>query len=266
MDRTLTFLFAVALGATLGGLTALELAPLLGAANFLAATLGVLVGGLTGYIAVDYRQFCEGVTEAGTLVYSKPIEAIKLRWNTSYEARLSAFYHAMIMVMVINYIFALVATACILWDKVPDILVLVVTASSLIITSGLCFVTTFGELHRASTEEHSLEYHLKESKTFLYWCSPVGVTHAVFLKLLPWLLVGACKSLWWLVCSLRIFLKTLFVTVHSERRLLACFHAILGTLIGLYLGWWLAGTVAGLAFALVSYELVSKRWLKLQIA
>lgn len=257
MNRTLSFLFAAAFGATLGALTALELAPLFGITNGFAATLGIIVGGLTGYIAVDFRQFCAGVVYAVKAAYSKSIEAYNVCRYSPRENKLEACFTFVAFSFFMSYL----------------LIPLFFHASQEGMGSRFLWImgiSTFSAIALMSYNSvdwrRANDFRDLAAKIMAYWVSPIGIAHFVFLKALPWLVVGLYKIVRWLVRQTIVFGKTLFIAVHSERRVLCCLDAMLGTLVGYYLGSWPAGTVAGLAFALVSYELISKRWLKLQTA
>ncbi len=260
MNRTLSFLFAAALGATLGAFTAVEIASLISVKSGLAATLGVMVGGLVGYIAIDFRGFCRECLSAGRLAYRLPAglwgivgTGFTSYWDTPRASKINGLYMGSLILLIGLYM----SIPSILdgVDTVPEVptmmLVLMVVVMSLFFTI----------IDAEDTKSPRLDM-----KIIFYWVSPIGIAHFVFLKALPWLVVGLYKSGRWLVRQTGVFGKTLFVAVHSERRMLCCLDAMLGTLVGYYLGSWPAGTLAGLVFALISYELISKRLLKLQSA
>lgn len=79
--------------------------------------------------------------------------------------------------------------------------------------------------------------------------------------LLPFALIGGLMRL---LCLKKFaYIRTFFRFIHSEIRTLCAFDSALGAAIGFYAGSWIVGGLAGLVFGLLSYELVSKRWLKL---
>jgi hypothetical protein len=256
MHRTLSFLFAAAFGATLGALTALELSPLLGITAGLAATLGVIVGGLTGYVAVDFRQFCTDVVHAAHTAYVVPNGVFREWWNIPLEFKLNGMLVSAAFFMIPSYF--LVSDYII--DVESGILGIVIDWTSFI--SGTFFIAVMAPLFGMMVA--FFEDEAPNGITSLYWVSPIGIAHFVLLMAVPWLIIGLCKIGHWIFSQTIVFVKTSFIAVHSERRMLCCLDAMLGTLVGYYFGSWPVGTVAGLAFALVSYELVSKRWLKLQ--
>jgi hypothetical protein len=257
MNRTLSFLFAAALGATLGALTALEFAPPLGLSGGLAATLGIIVGALTGYIAVDFHQFCVGVTSAGKAAFALPSSAmLKIRViqkhyrETSPAQKKNGLYFAGGLSFIYSY-FGLAMYPSLVDHPVAFGLLIAFTLAAVFL-AGL-MITLYPSTRAVS------------GKSLLYW-STIGLLHSGIFIVLPWLVNSLYKISRWLFVQTGVFLKTLFIAVHSERRMLCCLDAMLGTLVGYYAGSWPVGTVAGLAFALVSYELVSKRLLKLQTA
>jgi hypothetical protein len=258
MNRTLSFLFAAALGATLGALISLEFAPLLGLSGGLAATLGVIVGGLTGYIAVDFRQFCLGVLEAGRVAYTLPAGYVRDHWNSSRNFKLIWMYTSLFVAIVFFDAVLLVVTfAGILTADItalaPGALFVPLPAAAVGFLLGL--LVSHSYIWRDEQRGMCDEQHVAEAKNSFVTILPHKVIWFILTTFVPWL-----------VRQTGVFGKTIFIAVHSERRMLCCFDATLGTLVGYYAGSWPAGTVAGLAFALVSYELVSKRLLKLQTA
>lgn len=68
--------------------------------------------------------------------------------------------------------------------------------------------------------------------------------------------VSLLKGVWW-------FAKTVFIGIHSNRRLMCLTDAATGSVIGYLAGNALTGLCAGAAIGLLNYELVSKRILKL---
>lgn len=262
MNRTLSFLFAAALGATLGAFTALELATTLGVGSALATTFGVIVGGLTGYITVDFRQFCAGVRAAARATFLFPVRRWQAYLESSRERKLSVRYSAiafglgMFQVVLLDHIFAPgfpVQNELFVFMKT-------VLPMSLLFFIGSVLITYASQDWRDEEKSPAL------SPRIIYWVSLIGIAHAVLLKALPWVVRNVWTGLWWLMKQIAAFFKHLFILVHSERRTLCCLDAMLGTLVGYYFGSWPAGAVAGLVFALISYELVSKRWLRLQTA
>ncbi|OGZ36037.1 MAG: hypothetical protein A2V60_01840 [Candidatus Portnoybacteria bacterium RIFCSPHIGHO2_01_FULL_39_19] len=59
------------------------------------------------------------------------------------------------------------------------------------------------------------------------------------------------------------FIKTIFITIHSEIRLLCGVDAAIGTAIGYFAGNAIIGAIAGGLFGLLNYEVVSRRILRL---
>lgn len=249
MNRTLSFLFAAALGATLGAFTALEIAPLLSLSHGLAATVGVIIGGLTGYIAVDFRQFCSGVAHAASVAYRANVSQRSAYWDSPRETKLHGICASLALLLVFMYVMIFP-----LMDPPDPVFVALTSAFVMVVSVSMGHAMAYDKIHPT------------DGRKLLYWVSPIGLFHFAFFIALPWLVVGLFKIGGWFVRSTGVFMKMLFVAVHSQRRVLCCLDAMLGTLVGYYFGSWPAGTVAGLAFALVSYELVSKRWLKLQMA
>ncbi len=255
MNRTLSFLFAAALGATLGALIAIEFAPPLGFSEGLAATFGVIIGGLVGYIAVDFQQFLTSVLRAYQVAFALPsatiskIKIVRKHYRaTSSDQKKNGLYFAGGLFFVYAYIFYFAIFPLLAYN--PLVSGAFVTFMIAIVLMAGFTVTLYPSTRAIS------------GKSLLYW-STIGIPHSLIFKVLPWLAVGLYKIGSWLVVQTGVFLKTLFVATHSDRRVLCCLDAMLGTLVGYYAGSWPLGTVSGLLFAVVSYELVSKRWLKL---
>lgn len=257
MNRTLSFMFAAASGATLGAFTALEIAPLVGLKEGFAATLGIIVGGLVGYIAVDFRQFCGGVVFASKVAFSLPKKIFHaFRQCSRKDWSEGASFLGMVWFMFF-YMTSLIALAKVGDSDVLSPFLQLMAVWSVSISVFLPFAALIASVYHRSGVSHN-------NSIFLYWVSPIGIVHFVLMTALPWLATNIYRGVYWLVRQTGVFFKTLFIAVHSERRMLCCFDAMLGTLVGYFLGSWLLGTIAGLVFALISYELISKRLLKLQ--
>lgn len=251
---------ASALGAFIGSLVGLQLMPMFW-------WVGMLAGGLVGYVAFDAkavmrsvavayrqtryvlaqlraevvsggRQLARAMLSTGRLVSGMIV--LGLSWTAPY--------------VIITYIVkthGISPNSFATWfmDGANPWSVLLVAAS---LNIGIGVIVLFGGVFLADelygphvTDENVL-------RTLRLYSNPTAV-------LCYWLPRGVILSL----TFLSVFFWKLFRLVHSDRRLLCGLDAATGAAAGTYFHNPLVGALVGGLFGLLNYELVSKRWLKL---
>jgi hypothetical protein len=275
MDRkSLSVALASGLGALIGGLVAAQLAQVFHFYELLAGIAGMIAGGSVAYCAIDFRHLCSGVARAykNTLAwkpygpYWKTVGMNMIPWGMVGAYILGGMF------------FLLVGTHGNTLAHITPI-TRVFSAGWLISTLGLGFqeasmstgthtVNEFGRLRLLVRSQRRSSFLAKWANPVML---PIGITIVLYrltvwtLPILLSFLEFVCKA----PIALNNFIRTAFLFVHSERRLVCMVNAGLGTAVG-FLGFHphtyanaLIGMVAGGLFGLIDYQVVSISLLKL---
>ncbi len=218
--------------------------------------IGAVLGGLVGYVSVDFSDFREGLI----LAYRRTIawRPDGLYWKTFF---LTFFEY---MVLCLN---SVVFFYVVFGDHFLLILGLV-----LIFSACLSFLYA-SDIMSPDRYSDSRTYYLKRSiraksnlivfnpfSVFLYW-----PTQGLWwlMRRAPSAVAAAPSALAEGTLTLGRFAATVFRYVHSRRRTICFSCAALGAAAGYYAGSALAGAVIGAMLGAVEYQLVALRWLKL---
>jgi len=248
MNRTLKIFVACALGGGIGTFVALQL-------NTYFWWLGLIAGGFVGYIGYDIKAVALAIPEA---------------WHrTSHyfgdkQKRAKVFW---ISIACISFLSTFAVFNCLSWlanfpsgDKAQERLFMLNIMLFLITLLGFVFRSMLPFESDVVKNAKRLVFFLSPPAYFIYW--PFKFAVLVFqeflmpiwemIKSIPGGFIGLCK-----------FTKTVFVLIHSEFRLLCMLDAALGAGIGYWFGSALIGALAGGAFGVFNYQIISKWWLKL---
>ncbi len=241
-----------AMGAGIGTLVSLELAPFLW-------WVGLIVGGLTGYLSYDWAQVKAAVPRAwkATSGWRPPENYWRNLW------RMCVF----VLVWLSWAVLILVPCAFYFWKddwrffKSPEenFSIVNVIAGSLFqavgIGTNLCILLAFAfslaGLTVPAFEAAEPRWYPKTSSRELLrtYSSP-----CVLYRNVPRI---ACAAPGFVAS----FARELFVRIHSERRLLCGVDACLGAGIGYVTGSVIVGALVGGVLGVINYELVTLRWL-----
>ncbi|MBI2465932.1 MAG: hypothetical protein HYV66_01730 [Candidatus Sungbacteria bacterium] len=193
--------------------------------------IGAVLGGLVGYVSVDFSDFREGLI----LAYRRTIawRPDGLYWKTFF---LTFFEY---MVLCLN---SVVFFYVVFGDHFLLILGLV-----LIFSACLSFLYASDIM---SPDRYSDLYWPTQG---LWW----------LMRRAPSAVAAAPSALAEGTLTLGRFAATVFRYVHSRRRTICFSCAALGAAAGYYAGSALAGAVIGAMLGAVEYQLVALRWLKL---
>jgi hypothetical protein len=239
--RTLKIFMACAFGALVGATVALQLSPIFW-------WVGMLAGGLVGYLTYDLREVGRAIVTAGREVWGKfffalpSLEDVKAIFYTT-----AATLHLLILIALFSeLIFYLVAP----FD---------------FIEAFKLFVTVVGLFSTACLPMVIGLYFIEGTTASQKIIVAKDVIHRINLiyggiYLVPYLLIK--ETILFLAKTPR-FVYRVFILVHSEFRLLCGFDAALGAAIGYFAGSATLGALIGGVAGVINYELVSKRWLKL---
>lgn len=257
-NRSLKIFMACALGAGVGALVALQMNPYLW-------WIGMLVGGLVGYLSYEYEKVSAAIPRA---------------WNRTISWRPDAEYWKNIFGT-----FAYFLGSVLIWRGTIIFLEQITTNSSQLMV-GLVIATLVGCFARFTSSvllSFLLCAALMDDKKFFNDSGDATIGTAkmifafgnpifVYLGIVIALTVGFWKLLQFIpsvavmlilgVQKFLLFLKTTFLLIHSEIRLLCGVDAALGAAIGYFAGNALIGALVGGVFGVLNYEIVSKRILK----
>lgn len=264
MDRYGKITLACGLGGGIGALVALQV-------NQYFWWLGMLAGGLVGYLSYEFKEVMAAVPRA----WQKMVAGVKVVKANGWlfircSSALFAFFTSFaipILLIFSPFILSMVAGTT---TSATTIGVAVFTP---LISCPLFFSMFFSML--ALDNPELAEKRLKELSWRRYNLITVYGYH-----LWRWLGIG----LWWVVKRLPMaavevvigavavvaavvvlarFVKYLFILIHSELRLLCGCDAAIGAAIGYFAGNVIIGALAGAAVGVLNFELISKRLLKL---
>lgn len=239
---------ACAFGAGIGSLVALQL-------SHWFWWLGLLVGGLTGYLSYEWKRVVQAVPQAFRTATSwrSPNHAIVhgfwvgiIAWNIMFLLLLPFLIRTLIKPLDPLTLSSTRQIGALPW------LILVPIAVAII-----CFFVPMlpDEFGRSYMEDVDWTKTLKRFafNTFplilLFWHLPRGLGRLVLLT--P-KLVRFCKRFAW----------QMFIRIHSEKRLICGVDAMLGAAIGYMAHHAIIGALAGGIIGLINHAIVTERWLK----
>lgn len=238
------------IGATLGALIAFQF-------NQYPWWLGILIGGLIGYLSYEFKTFIRALKRAWTEVSEKQSGEIGRGIIRELKAisRVAAF---IMQILLLGFSWTVILWFLVLLPGTErsEMMLLVLTCLSLSAFTGIAVILSL--LFLGPRDKYSippLQFGIYALKT----ANPITV-------LCYWIPRGA---LWILqqtpliaVFTGRVAKRT-FIMVHSELRLLCLTDAMLGAFIGYWCGNVLIGGVAGAVCGVLNYKLISVHWLKL---
>ncbi|MFH1866910.1 MAG: hypothetical protein ABIJ81_02405 [Patescibacteria group bacterium] len=270
MSRTLKIFIACTLGAFIGSLVALQF-------NTYLWWIGLIVGGLVGYITYDFQVVRKAIATAWHKTFAL---ASDVKYWKNFILYAGAWF--MIVLWIFGVIFLLTRDDNDPW-AFPAIVILTLTITFSILE------TVF--------QAHMLEP--STAKKIIYRANPLAVlifypiwgifiaiwfipkTIFRFFAAMPkwpeyafvalffsvayvvvfvWDACSFVKRVFWNIC---LFTKQVFVLIHSDERLLCGVDAAIGAGIGYFYSNPLIGALVGGIIGVIDYELVSKLWLKL---
>lgn len=266
--RTLSVVLACVFGAVLGSFIAMDINQRFEPGHYFA-WVGALVGGLTAYCAVDFKQFLHGIAQAYTHVVAwKP--------NRSYW-KLMGLSQVFTASLLFPPAFAfLLSTNKVEEGRWTTSVAVWVVPSIVSIAAGLFF----GSMNGARMGLHNDDQYQTQLQDMIVFTKK-AIRHGNILSLIWYALLGIC---WIIVQSVKrvprgvgsawvgtclavrksgTFCVTAFRFVHSKRRTICLIAATAGAAIGYHFGSAVIGGIAGGLIGLIEHELVSVKWLKI---
>lgn len=260
--KSLQVALATALGAFVGSLIALELGGWLW-------WFGALAGGLVGYLTYEFKAVLKAVPKAWRTAWAT------ITWRPSKKMR--KFVGHVVLPVVIGSVYLWVDflpvfvglnLAILLGSQVPVgigfvfwmiavnafVFVSIVALCTYLVTSPVFDVD--GQLSPLA-----LRRHLREVREMRRDANPVRIYGYVFPRMLAGgvYVLAICSGL--ILLASFLFAKTLFLTIHSEIRLLCGVDAAIGATIGYFSGNAIVGLLIGVVVGVLNFEIVSKRML-----
>lgn len=210
--------------------------------------VGMLVGGLIGYLTYEFNEVRRAVSQAWREVSG---------WRPNREwwrvfLRLLPVISIGPSATIIAPLFFLSTLLNRGWDPILNKTFMVCFA-----LFSIAMTYLDAEYPKEVSENLQLSKKLNVFRVY-FWVVPRAVLKSVWLVATrsPGLIARG-------VVTIARFFRYLFVLVHSEVRLLCGLDAALGAAIGYYAGHAGIGALAGGLIGVANFEVISKRWLKL---
>lgn len=220
---------------------------------------GLIAGFVTGYIGYDVRGLIRAIPIAFSRASDRPVSSVKIKdWIANlahctfytFGAGASAIFTACTLIS----LFALGTSG--FYDILPWIGI-----TSLLSSVALIFVSW----STASNPEHRA-LHVAFMSHGILWLHPITFA----LRTVPIFIFHVLQAIAWvteegseLACC---FIRQLFLLVHSHKRVLFGIDVAIGVAIGHYTNNAILGGLAGMAWWIFDWHVVSLRYLKLEEA
>lgn len=251
-NQSIKIFVSCTFSAGIGALIALEL-------NTTLWWIGAITGGLLAYLSYEFKMVVTAFRRAFSAVF-----------NMKHARRLINFFERVIITLIYGLlIFSYVIIANIMHK--PDVDFADMNFVGLYVTATV--VGAIWQMTKAVTFNS-----IVESLAGLYSSNPITLSLMIFASALSAIIIlmyclvlikqtGPIVSKYSKeVCvKIALFLKTAFIYMHSDFRLLYGISGAMGASIGYFNGSAIIGAFTGGFFALFSREIVSKRFLKLNV-
>lgn len=263
MNRELwKIFFSCALGAGIGAIIALEVAKMFW-------WVGPIIGGLIGYLSYEWRSILRSATEAYRAVSGR-----KLSYSTILDLKIVGYRVLHSVFISASFITIFIIFIELIDGKGGEQRLSIVEKSAwhmllFILTALLIFLCMPYDHIPDDNAPHPLkQQRLKEVKelalfflpVFLFWHLPRGIVWLI-AKGIPKGIVAIAHGIVVFAYFICRFIWKLFLLIHSEKRLICGVDAMIGAMIGYFAGSALIGTMAGGAFGLINYKVITEWWL-----
>lgn len=257
MNRSLKIFLACALGALVGSLVALE-------SNHYFWWVGLLAGGLIGYLSYEFGAVVRAIATA----WQKTFGNFRLAWRKGWLVEALVMVCLGINVLIVSKIVVILIT----WLTPAEPLNIGIFGSPV-----FSWFSLPGALLVAFVSFKSVllpEFNLSKSRLFLRQFNPLSVFVYYPLYGLWRAIMHTPAFARWLgsrgpalrLFSQRVmlFVKRVFVQIHSDIRLLCAIDAAVGAGLGYSFESVIIGAVCGGLFGVLNYQVVTKWLLKLE--
>ena len=265
----LSIALACFFGALIGTLTALEISTRFEYGSYLWA-IGAVVGGITAYVAIDFRHFCTGVVHSYRRTIAWRSDSHWWKTLAMVSGGIAMMYSSIVGVGGVAFAYFSVNPMSVLIGTLWYMLAASVTGA------GLGWFMTGSDssgAKDAADREQRLRNLARMGWMMILHCNPIGATLAV-IRGLKWVAVRTPSAIARAVpatingarritSTLAQFVAGVFVYVHSQRRTICFVDATIGAAIGYAFGSAIIGATAGALLGVLNYEIVSVRLLRL---
>lgn len=238
MSKSLKVFLACFIGAGIGALTALQI-------NGYFWWLGLLVGGLTGYLSYEFKKVLGAIPRAWRAVSS---------WRPNWRSARAGFLITGVMVSWFTAFYGLLG----LLDSIKTSISVIIFMGFVTLLISLVVGINFLFIKEDEEEIDWKPFWRYNSVYVCFYHLPIWTVKGII-----YIVPRTPKFIWKVIIVLAQFIKTLFIMIHSEIRLLCGVDAAIGAVIGYLTGNVIVGAFAGGLFGVLNYEIVSKRVLKL---
>jgi len=251
MDRSFKIFVSCALGAFIGSLVALQ-------SNQYLWWVGLIIGGLAGYLSYEFKAVCQAVVSVWQAVAS-------VQWKRKREEYAENFFNAFnFMMSLVFWALPLAFIFVFFSENRYSDSEIALWRSFCIISETYLFMLVFFFFLSVLFVFFEDQSPFKEEKREFYSVEKV----LLFYFFLPkWILLGVkfllVRVLFASIPFILPFLRRFFFLIHSQERLLCAFDAALGAGIGYLCGNPFVGALCGGILGVANFEIVSRRILKL---
>lgn len=244
MNKSLKVFLACFLGAFIGTLVAFQI-------NGVFWWLGLLAGGLIGYLSYEFKDVILAVRRTWNLLFG--LKLYPRNFVTAFLYTISLYLWLALGGMLVT---GLVDGPKVF--RISDIVFISIIGAAMAFLTGL--ISIFNEFDTEQMEVLGLIWRFNPVFVLFYYL-PKGII--LFVLQLPKVFRKAFVLLAQFLKLLFKFIKTIFILIHSEIRLLCAIDAAIGTAIGYFAGSAIIGGIFGGLFGVLNYEVLSKRILHL---
>lgn len=257
MSTTLKIFLSAAFGAFVGSLLAIQFNSFW--------WLGLLVGGLVGYVSYDFAEVRRAVPVAARQAASA-VENPEL-WMVVGQESLKFLFHVAKLILFFAGLFGFAGYGVLIAGAIyqPEFFLGLwwVAAAIAGIIGLICsckfMATTIDALSRGYWSENARRLLVLNPLT----CCIAVPTWLIFSRTGRSRVSATFRTVSQLVSAMLTFAWKIFCLVHSDIRLLCGVDATIGAAVGLYFGNVLIGAVSGGIWGVINYRVVSVWWLKL---
>jgi len=254
MNKTIHIALACLLGAGIGAVIAQEF-------NQYFWWIGVLIGGVIGYVSYEFSAVLKAIVIAWEEVrkehangFARVRSGIKTAFAVTFET-LTHFAGVL-----------LVMTASFSWMIAIDL----IDGKPNYITSfaGWFILSFFGLMVTAAMVSFYEIFRGPRKRDWNFWLCFVRDTNLLTV-LVWWIPIGLFKLIGMMPATTKFvwrFCSRIFILIHSQFRLICMTDAMIGAIAGYLLGNAVVGGLIGAVCGVLNYWLISVRWLKLKPA
>ncbi len=251
MERTLKIFLSCSFGAAIGTIVAL------GVSHYFW-WLGLIVGGLTGYLSYEFKKVAEATVEGYKRVIGWKIDKEgKEEWKTIGLLAIVAIQLIITMFYPFMFLFSVLLDSGIIkafwWSNVATVILSILLFVIIIVNIAISEEKESFDFKEIREGWIDLSKKINFFTVYFYW-----LPRGIFL-----ITIMSIKKIPKIILFLARFVKTVFLLIHSDIRLLCGMDAAIGAGIGYFTASVIVGTFAGGILGAIQYEIVSKRILRL---